>query len=468
MSLKKSSQLKNVRKIALIGFSGPNQAMLEYCFSSEVDCELVTASAAQILVVNGDQGEGDEQLSRNIIEKYPAEFRLVISIRDVSWDGFALLKKPHTAQDLLSVVRSFSVTFSDSENQDTQPVKKEINSDDLDFYRSRDYARKRQGEALKQKLIKGNLVVSASDRLVQQIEADIREQEEQLKRELEAEKAKHEALLAKKKAKKLMLLKKKKLEEEKRLQEAKKKKLAAEKAKKLKQKLLDNKKKKELLAKREQEAEKALQDKSVKASQELTKEQILQCCGNAADADLTRPDERRSIFFNPEGSLLVKMTEAVDLALKLDQPVEITGLPGQMLVFPDQRLFYMTFSDEFLNQLALTRFGYGELEIEPKGDFQLEDKTKHLAERIESLIWKVALWTSRGRLLNGMDPEKLMQLTVQPDFESFQAIPDCYEISEVWSGQPMTALDIVRILDVPQRVVFAFMCGAYSLGWFQE
>ncbi|WP_415891522.1 hypothetical protein ACMXYN_09050 [Neptuniibacter sp. PT8_73] len=468
MSLKKRGRLNNVRKIALIGFAGPNQAMLEYCFSSEVDCELVTPSAAQILVVNGDQGEEDDQLSNAVVEKYPAKFRVVISIRDIVWDGFTLLKKPHTAQDILSVVRSFSVTFPESEEFVAQPAKKEINSDDLDFYRSRDYARKRQGEALKQKLIKGNLVVSASDRLVQQVEADIREQEEQLKKELEAEKAKHEAILAKKKAKKLLLLKKKKIEQEKRLKEEKKKKLAAQKAKKLKQKLLDNQKKKEQLAKRAEEAEQTLQDDSVKPASILTKEQILQCCGNAADVDLSRPDERRSIFFNPEGSLLVKMTEAVDLAVKLDQPVEITGLPGQMFVFPDQRLFYTTFSDDFLNQLALTRFGYGELEIEPKGDFQLKDKTKHLAENIESLIWKVALWTSRGRLLNGMDPEKLMQLTVQPDFETFQAIPDCYEISDVWSGHQVTALDVVRILDIPQRVVFTFMCGAYSLGWFQE
>lgn len=468
MSLKKRGQLKNVRKIALIGFSGPNQAMLEYCLSSEVDCELVTASAAQIVVVNGDQGEEDDQLSQKIIDKYPAEYRVVISIRDIEWDGFTLLKKPHTAEDLLTTVRSFSITFPESEEQESQPVKKEINPDDLDFYRSRDYARKRQGEALKQKLIKGNLVVSASDRLVQQIEADIREQEEQLRQQLEAEKAKHEAILAKKKAKKLLLLKKQKLEQEKRLKEEKKKKLAAEKAKKLKQKLLDNQKKKEQLAKRAEAAEKKLQGDAVKSAPVLTKEQILQCCGNASDVDLSRPDERRSIFFNPEGSLLVKMTEAVDLAVKLDQPVEITGLPGQMFVFPDQRLFYTTFSDDFLNQLALTRFGYGELEIEPKGDFQLEDKTKHLAENIESLIWKVALWTSRGRLLNGMDPEKLMQLTVQPDFETFQAVPDCYEISDVWSGHQMTALDIVRILDIPQRVVFTFMCGAYSLGWFQE
>ncbi|WP_415912113.1 hypothetical protein [Neptuniibacter sp. QD37_11] len=468
MSLKKRGQLKNVRKIALIGFTGPNQAMLEYCFSSEVDCELVTASAAQILVVNGDQGEEDNLLSKSLINKYAAECRVVISIRDIAWDGFTLLKKPHTAQDLLSIVRGFEVTFPETEMDIAQPVKKEINPDDLDFYRSRDYARKRQGEALKQKLIKGKLVVSASDRLVQQVEADVREQEEQLKRELEAEKAKHEAILAKKKAKKLLLLKKKKLEEEKRLKEEQKKKLAAQKAKKLKQKLLDNQKKKEQLAKRAEKAEKPLQDNSVKPAPTLTNEQILQCCGNAADVDLSRSDERRSIFFNPEGSLLVKMTEAVDLAVKLDQPVEITGLPGQMFVFPDQRLFYTTFSDDFLNQLALTRFGYGELEIEPKGDFKLEDKTKHLAENIESLIWKVALWTSRGRLLNGMDPEKLMQLTVQPDFETFQAVPDCYEISDVWSGHQMTALDIVRILDIPQRVVFTFMCGAYSLGWFQE
>jgi hypothetical protein len=454
MSSRKRNQLENVRKIALIGFTGPNQAMLEYCFSSAVDCELVTASSAAIVIINGDQAHKDEEVQQLINGKYPVAHKLVISIRDLAWDGFTLLKKPHTSQDLLKSIRKFDVSSLDAHSAPISNAEKragqQVSSEDVDFFRGGEYSVKRQGEALKQKLMRGNLTVSASDRLVKQIEIDIKEQEAELHANLEAEKREYKkALLAKKKALKIKELKKKKIE-------LKKKQLLAEKAKKKKAKL-------------KVEAVPVAAPIQTKAAElDLSSVEELQRCGNAGDVNLSRPDERRSIFLNAEDSLLIKMREAVDLALKQEHPVEIEGLPGKMYFFPAENVFYSTFSDDFLNQLALTRFGYKELSLQTIENFELEDKGKHLSEDAETLIWKVAIWTARGRLFNGMDPEKQLQLSTKPDFSRFLTLPNCEAISDVWVGHKVSALDVVKILDVPQRVVFSFMSGAYSLGWFQE
>lgn len=475
MSNKKRSQLNNVRPVALLGFSGANQAMLEYCFSSVVDCELVTPSSAKILIVNGEQPLSDEDIQAQAV-KYTADYKIVISIRDIEWEGFHLLKKPHSSQDLLELVRAYQIEDVKAEAFERHSDHK-VNPKDVDFYRGGVYSRKRQGEALKQKLIKGNLVVNAADRLVQRIETDIREQEERLQAELEAEKARHEAIVAKKKAKKLAEYKRKKLEEKKqKLLEEKKQKLVAEKKKKIAaakaKKLQELRIEKARIKQQEDEklrSEQLPDERDASKQVNLTEEQVLQCCGNAADVNLSRSDERRTVFLNPEGTLLIKMTEAVELATKLEQPVEITGLPGQLYIFPSQKVFYSTFSDDFLNQLALTRFGFGELDLEPKGgEFLLEDKEKHLAEAVESLVWKVAVWTARGKLFNGMDPERSIQLSVKPDFDQLIALPKCNEIADIWNGRSMSALDVASFLDIPQRVVFSFMSGAYSLGWFQE
>jgi hypothetical protein len=522
MMTKKHNQLKNIRKIALIGFSGPNLAMLEYCFSSAVDCELVTASSALILVVNGDQGLKDDDLQAQINDKHSDAFKLVISIRDIAWDGFVLLKKPHTSHELLDAIRRFEIELHEEASQPLAPHEKhsgkEVRPENVDVFRGGDYAKKRQGEALKQKLMRGNLVVSASDRLVKQLEDDIKAQEAELHAQLEAEKLKHtKELLAKKKALKikelkLIKLQKKRLEKE-RLEQARleqallkrekeeqgrsnseqvapkkvaQKEVALEQAEKhtsnkgsadaitveVKEKAKPKLKAKEILPKTvasDPFAIKALVSDTEKPKEyKLSDQEVLQRCGNASDIDFTKSVERRSVFLNPEDSLLVKITEAVELAQKVEQPVEITGLPGKMFFFPEDHVFYSTFADDFLNQLALTRFGYQEIDIEPQEGFELEDKSKHLSESAESLIWKVAIWTARGRLLNGMDPEKLLQLTTKPDFDRFLTLPNCEAISDVWAGHSVSALDIVKILDVPQRVVFAFMSGAYSLGWFQE
>lgn len=447
------NHLISTTKIALSGFTGPNRAMLEYCLTSAVDCELVSDALCDLVLVNGDQGAPDEEIQTLVAGKFSDQTKVVISIRELDWDGFTLLQKPHSSDELLELVRSFALaTMDQSAPQREKPA--EIASDNIDYFRSRHYTRERRGEALKQKLIKGKLVVNAADRLVQQIETDIKQQEQKLQDDLAEEKAKHQAaLLAKKKALKLKALKQKQLEEKKKA--LAKKKAAAEKAKKLKAEL----------KKRQQIKE--LEDKPTVVTPELTEEVLLQCCGNAADIDFSRLDEKRSVFLNPEGTLLVRMTEALELVRKTGKCVVISGLPGVMFIKGEAEAFTFSFNDDFLNQLALTRFGYGELEVQVVEEIP-EVADEIFVEEVDLLIWKVALWTARGRLFTGMDPEKTMQLVTKPDFKKFQPLPSCEEINDVWSGHSASALDVARILDIPQRVVFAFMSGAFTLGWFQE
>ncbi|PIE23800.1 MAG: hypothetical protein CSA60_04010 [Neptuniibacter caesariensis] len=446
---KNNNKVETIRKVSLIGFSGSSLALLEYYFASIVDCELVTPSQAGIIIVNGDQAAKEEDVQADIRERFPTASYIVISARDISWDGFVLLKKPHTPDELINLIRSFDVAdgvdASDISDQDIPDNEPALDPKSLDYYRGGTYSssRKRKGEALKQKLIRGNLVVNAADRLVQQVQADLEEQEEKLQEQLKAEQAQHEAALQKKKEK-IRQLKLQKIAEKKKHLEEKHRQLGQKK----KQAIQQDKAKKQL-------------------SCELTAEQVLQCCGNAADVDFSRPYERRSVFHTLKGSLLVVLSDAIEFAKKQKKPVELTGLPGQLFILPETNEIYSTFNDDFLNQLALTRFGYGELAFAEHADFELGNKEKNLVEKIEPFVWKVAVWTSRGRLLTGISPEKPMQLKQRPDFDLFLPLPHGDDISEVWGGNSLTALDVAKILDVPQRIVFSYMSGAFSLGWFQ-
>lgn len=468
MSVNKSNQMDNIRKVALLGFTGPNQAMLEYCFSSVVDCELVSAPISEVLIVNGDQPVKDDELQQELESKYPNHSKVMISIRDLSWgDRYVLVKKPHTSQELLDAVRSCPVVNIAVDNAVSDGSERMVTPGDVDFIRGSAYSRQRQGEALKQKLEKGNLVVNAADRLVNQAESDAKQKQE----EIEDQKRKKKEALEKKKAEKIKALKLKKIEEKKKQLKEQKKRLAEEKARKLELQLKQQRDRKLQSAGNEIQSQGSgaapQEDVTLAGSKILSPMEIQQCCGNASDVDLTKAEERRSIFFHPEGSLLVNLTEAMDMAAKLEQVVEVTGLPGKLFVLPDTSTVYHTFDDDFLNQLAMTRFAIGELSIEPRTDIEI-DKAQFNSERTESLIWKVALWTARGRLFIGIDPDKSVKLAKPPQLELMLPIPYLQELVDVWSGHSLSAVDVARILDAPQRVVFAFMSGAFSLGWFQE
>lgn len=201
-------------------------------------------------------------------------------------------------------------------------------------------------------------------------------------------------------------------------------------------------------------------------------EMIYRCCGNVADVDVTRPDERRRIYFNTDGALLYWLPLAVKKARLSNTPVEISGLPRCFAYLPEEDRFFGDFGEDLLLQYALSRFGFGELDLGERLDLAVSRPEiaggKQIIQDRDAMIWKIALWTARGRLNQRMDPEKVYKLKERPDFSRLIEMPHASEITELWFDHRLSALDVVRILNVPQRYVFAFMSGADALGWLQE
>ncbi|MCO4757095.1 MAG: hypothetical protein KC477_03690 [Oceanospirillaceae bacterium] len=214
--------------------------------------------------------------------------------------------------------------------------------------------------------------------------------------------------------------------------------------------------------------------KSVKKSTAIINddEMVYRCCGNLADVDVTRPDERRRIYFNTDGALLYWLPLAVKKAKLSNTPVEIAGLPRCFVYLPEEDRFFGDFGEDLLLQYALSRFGFGELDLKERLDLAVSKPEstgdKKTLEDRDAMIWKIALWTARGRLNQRMDPEKVYKLKERPDFSRMIEIPHAPEITELWFDHRLSALDIVRILNVPQRYVFAYMSAADALGWLQE
>lgn len=139
---------------------------------------------------------------------------------------------------------------------------------------------------------------------------------------------------------------------------------------------------------------------------------------------------------------------------------------------PEEDRFFGDFGEDLLLQYALSRFGFGELDLKERLDLAVSKPEstgdKKTLEDRDAMIWKIALWTARGRLNQRMDPEKVYKLKERPDFSRMIEIPHAPEITELWFDHRLSALDIVRILNVPQRYVFAYMSAADALGWLQE
>ncbi|WP_299196952.1 hypothetical protein [uncultured Amphritea sp.] len=214
-------------------------------------------------------------------------------------------------------------------------------------------------------------------------------------------------------------------------------------------------------------AEKKPQDVKARLSYQM----VYECCGNAPDVNMYEVDQRRRVFFKEDSTLLAILQEVIVAGEAQKVPVEITGLPGTLAYLPEHKKFLFDFSEDLLIPLALTRFGYQELTLNVRADLDL-DRPSVAGSKVslvdsDEMIWKLALWTSKGRLNRVIDPEKPHRLTRRLDFDHLLAIPHATTISSLWGRHSLSALEVVKVLKIHQRYVFSFMTAAYALGAFK-
>jgi hypothetical protein len=202
--------------------------------------------------------------------------------------------------------------------------------------------------------------------------------------------------------------------------------------------------------------------KSTRDSERL----IQTCCGHAADIDPTDPNEYSRLFYRPTTFIQGYLERAMEKAHKRDKVVRmvligdknITLLPGSGMVFTDM-------ADRILRPRTLISMRDNEVQISlsPESEEQLLQQKELEPVPYESFLWKVALWSARGRVPEGTDLERGVELLRCPNFTRLITTPYFLQISALWSRSSYSLLDTASTLDIPQRYVLAFFSACQAL-----
>ncbi|MCL2298215.1 MAG: hypothetical protein FWC38_01690 [Proteobacteria bacterium] len=85
-------------------------------------------------------------------------------------------------------------------------------------------------------------------------------------------------------------------------------------------------------------------------------------------------------------------------------------------------------------------------------------------EGMEGFLWRMAAWTSRGRLPEGADPNARMCLRYWPNMTRLIPIPHGMQIAALWSSGVCTIATIAEDLMIPLGDVHVFYCAASAIG----
>lgn len=214
------------------------------------------------------------------------------------------------------------------------------------------------------------------------------------------------------------------------------------------------------------EADKPKAPKINPAYHVLTQEMVFDCVGHQPDQDLSASAGLRKVRYNADVTLLPWVVKAVRLGRESKRAQQVQGVPGLLIYLPERDVFYTDLDSDLLLHMGRARFGMEELSLaELDVSSAIQDETvRHVPA--DQLLWRLALFTSRGRVAESLPLDKPLQLIRKPDFSVFDPTPHANEIADFWYSKRASAVDLVRQLALPQRYVFSFMVAADAVGLF--
>jgi hypothetical protein len=87
-----------------------------------------------------------------------------------------------------------------------------------------------------------------------------------------------------------------------------------------------------------------------------------------------------------------------------------------------------------------------------------------VSQNLTALLWQTSLWTSQGRLMEGIHPETLVRLRQWPNLTRLAPIPEAMRIAAFWVRFPVNLHLTVKMLNIPPRYVFDFLAAANAIG----
>ncbi|MGR8930596.1 MAG: hypothetical protein ACU836_08135 [Gammaproteobacteria bacterium] len=190
--------------------------------------------------------------------------------------------------------------------------------------------------------------------------------------------------------------------------------------------------------------------------------------GTLSGIDFDDPDQLRHASFDPRKYFLSYVFSAYKVACHENRTLQLKSIWKPLVIFPDARQVWLDADDKQLrafagveqNKMFASNINLGPID----GVAFKEGKQAENFQDMDVFIWKLAVWTSKGRFPQGLEPNHPVYLKYWPNFTRLLLTPEAMRIASLLLQGPRTPLDIVKVLDVKPQYVFAFISACHSLG----
>ena len=188
--------------------------------------------------------------------------------------------------------------------------------------------------------------------------------------------------------------------------------------------------------------------------------------GSSPDVDLDDPVAREGIFYRPENFLQGHIQRVLSLATERSVAMRMSGAGFQTIVVdPLTQRILSAVPLSALLAAGRIPLAYKDLRVDPISTEDvnaLSDTAESFGT--ESLLWRLALRASRGRLPADASLDAPVLLMHWPNLTRLQLPPHAARILGLWSRYQTPLGQTPASLDIPQRYVFSLYSACQSIG----
>ena len=183
------------------------------------------------------------------------------------------------------------------------------------------------------------------------------------------------------------------------------------------------------------------------------------------DIDPEDPQLLAKAQYDPNEFLQGHIYCARKIADDRNRCVRLDTSRGSIYLFPDGHGAKLRINETRLRTLSIVPVIENSLSVSVLeiGYTLGQDDDSSIIDR-DALLWKTALWASRGRVPAGTSLDTPVFLKRWPNMTRLLLFPHALRIAALWVDQPRSLLDTAETLNIPQRHVFGFYSAAHALG----
>ncbi|WP_020481943.1 hypothetical protein [Methylomonas sp. MK1] len=193
--------------------------------------------------------------------------------------------------------------------------------------------------------------------------------------------------------------------------------------------------------------------------------------GTLSDIDFDDEVQLLTACYDPRQYFLGYVMSAYKTANLQSRVLQLCSIWKPLTIFPENQEIWVDADDKQTRAFAgmpLGKGSVGKMILTAVDSTTAIQRAEDKFQDMGAFVWKLAIWTSKGRFPIGLDIQRPVYLERWPNFTRLVITPDALRIAALLVQAPRTPLEVAGLLHVKPQYVFVFISACHAIGILKQ